>query len=242
MLRLTRPDRTPINCVDEWTRPKEDYQWKEGRSAMELAKAWFRSGKLAPPAELVSLLQSSKELQGLMLEKGIPEHVTPLPVRGEGRNHDLWLIGEAGGQKITICVEAKADEPFGNDTVKAYRAAGLQKRKEEKPTGVPERIEKLLALVSGATEPWDSIRYQLLTAITGTALQAKSDGAAMAVFVVHEFHTSSTVKDKVEQNAKDFDQFIKALGCKAGSIECGLLYGPFEVAGIRCLVGKTVVK
>lgn len=242
MLKLIRPDGTPINSVDEWTRPKEEYQWKEGRSAMELAKAWFRAGKLAPPTELVSLLQSSKELKGLVLEKGIPEHVTSLPVRGEGRNHDLWLIGETGGQKITICVEAKADEPFGTDTVATYRTAALKKQAAGTPTGVPERIGKLLALVPGSPEPWDSIRYQLLTAITGTALQAKSDGAAMAVFVVHEFHTSSTVKDKVEQNAKDFSRFVKVLGRNDGAIESGKLYGPFVVAGVRCLVGKVVAK
>jgi hypothetical protein len=34
----------PIASWQDWTRPKRDYQWKAGRSAMELARSWFRLG------------------------------------------------------------------------------------------------------------------------------------------------------------------------------------------------------
>lgn len=55
---LTRPDGTPITTWEEWTRPKMAYHWKEGRSAMELSKSWFKNDALSPPQELSSLLHS----------------------------------------------------------------------------------------------------------------------------------------------------------------------------------------
>jgi hypothetical protein len=117
MLNLTTPDGTPIISYHHWTQPKKDYHWKTGRSAMELAKAWFRQDHPQPPDELISLLHSSTRLQSIQFTSGIPEQVTPLPERGEGRNHDLALIGNTDDEQVTVNVEAKADEPFGNDTI-----------------------------------------------------------------------------------------------------------------------------
>jgi hypothetical protein len=242
-LNRPQPDETPITSVDGWTRPKKARQWAPGRSAMELARAWFRTGAIAPPAELLALLRSRPEVSGLSILKGVPELVTPLPERGEGRNHDLWLLAKRGRTKgdVTICIEAKADEPFGNDTIGEYRAFGLKRLKNKEATSVPDRIEKLLALVPGGAVRWDLVRYQLLTAICGTALQAKADGSAIAVFAVHEFHTGKTKAEKTAQNAADFGEFLRVLG-HPGVVKAGVLYGPFPVAGIPCLVGKVISK
>ena len=117
-LTLSRPDGTPITHWQMWTRPKKEYQWEPERSAMELAKAWFRQSETSPPEELSQLLHSSERLTTLKLLRGIPERVTSLPERGEGRNHDLWLLGWTKQEQVTICIEAKADEPFGNETVR----------------------------------------------------------------------------------------------------------------------------
>lgn len=105
MLKLTRPDGTPITRWEEWTRPKRDYQWKEGRSAMELAKSWFRNGTLAPPLELLDLLNSHDRTKGIRSARGTPEKVTRLPERGQGRNHDLALIGHTGAEQVTVCID-----------------------------------------------------------------------------------------------------------------------------------------
>jgi len=86
-LTLSRPDGTPITNWEMWTRPKMDYQWEPERSAMELAKAWFCAFEISPPNELLQLLHSSARFTGLQLLQGIPERVTSLPERGEGRNH-----------------------------------------------------------------------------------------------------------------------------------------------------------
>jgi hypothetical protein len=239
-LTLSRPNGTPITNWEMWTRPKKDYQWEPERSAMELAKAWFRQSCASPPKELLQLLCSSARLKGLRLIRGVPEHVTSLPERGEGRNHDLWLLGRTDQEQITICIEAKADEPFGNETVVEYSLSANKRRESGESTRVPERIAQLLALVPARGSQWDNIRYQLLTAICGTAIQAQQDGSMLAVFVVHEFHTRKTSPDKILANAKDFDFFVNVITGSYKTVIEGTLYGPVIVGGVDCLIGKAV--
>jgi len=237
-LILSQPNGTPITNWEMWTRPKKDYQWEPERSAMELAKAWFRQPCVSPPKKFLQLLYSSARLKNLQLLRGIPEHMTSLPERGEGRNHDLWLLGRTDQEQVTICIEAKADEPFGNETVFEYSLSASKRRVSGKPTRAPERIAKLLAIVPG--NQWDNVRYQLLTAICGTAIQAKRDGSALAVFVVHEFHTRKTTPDKIHANKKAFDFFVSVITGSYQPIVEGILYGPVIVGGVDCLIGKTV--
>ena len=237
-LTLSRPDGTPISGWEEWTRPKKEYQWACGRSAMELAKAWFPGGRLSAPAEFMGLLLSHPRLQGLKLIRGIPEHVTGLPERGEGRNHDLWLLGRIQSGSVTICVEAKADEPFGNDTVAEYRKAAFHRVERGESTRVPERIDALLGMIGKPAANWEAVRYQLLTAICGTILQAKLDLSNLAVFVVHEFHTDKTRADNLQRNSEDFERFLTVIGVTSPSNTDGHLHGPVWLHGIECLVGK----
>ena len=245
MIELTRPNGKRIKSWEDWARPKRDYHWKAGRSAMELAKSWFREGRLSPPSEFIALLLSEPRLQELKLLRGTPELVTALPERGEGRNHDLTLVGKTPRESVTICVEAKADEPFGAETVREYWERAMQRRNLSESTRVPERIQALLGMIdrSGllpAESAWGLVRYQLLTAICGTARQAQLDSSSLGVFVVHEFRTESTLKENLRRNQLDFEKFLSELSSSAMNIESGRLYGPFEVTGVDCLVGKAV--
>lgn len=207
---------------------------------MELAQAWFRQSEPSPPEELSQLLHSSERLTTLKLSRGIPELVTPLPERGEGRNHDLWLLGRTTQEQVTICIEAKADEPFGSKTIAEYRQSANKCRASGAATRVPERITKLLALVPAGDNRWDNVRYQLLTAICGTAIQAQRDGSTLAVFVVHEFHTRKTATDKISANAEDFNTFMAAITGSQRSIVARMLYGPVTVGVMNCLIGKAI--
>jgi len=81
---------------------------------MELARSWFHSGSPVCPHELQELLKSHPLTNGCDFLEGQPELVTTLPERGEGRNHDLWLRALCLAGSVTVCVEAKADEAFGD--------------------------------------------------------------------------------------------------------------------------------
>jgi hypothetical protein len=207
---------------------------------MELARSWFRQGKVAPPEELLHLLASSPRLADLQLLKGVPELVTDLDKLGEGRNHDLWLLGRTDQEQVTICIEAKADEPFGDQTVAKYYSSASRRREAGESTSVPERINNLLSLVSGPSAKWNNVRYQLLTAICGTAIQAQRDGSSLAVLAVHEFRTTETKPDKLDTNRKDFEFFMTVARESQESVTEGIFYGPVAVGGIDCLIGKAV--
>ena len=231
-----------ITTWEQWTRPKRGYQWAEGRSAMELAKAWFSQGVLQCPRDLALLFQSASFLNGLILRKGRPEFVTPLPVAGEGRNHDLYLLGSVGTQTVTICIEAKADEPFG-DTI----SHAIQKARKRKPsTGMPARARQLITILMGRdsdpeAEPWSTLRYQLLTGIAGTVLQAGHDAATIALFIVHEFITSKTNDSLHALNTGDLSSFLRVLD-PSSQMKPGQFWGPHKVSAqseLQFYVGKT---
>ena len=251
MEKFVITDKTcdPITDWRAWTRPKRDYHWRAGRSAMELARAWFVSPVPVCPTEIASLLDSHPGTAGVTLTKGIPEHVTSLPERGEGRNHDLLLLGHVGPGSIVISIEAKVDEPFG-ETIGAY---WRRTTRTARSTRAPQRIEALLTMVFGTaarpdTAPWDGLRYQLLTAVAGTAIEASSRQAAVAAVLIHEFHTEKLNREKADVNARDFQGFVSALvGMPAGKVATGQLYGPATLQKtehlerpVRVLIGKAV--
>ncbi len=243
-MKLIRPDNSPIEKWEDWARPKREYQWKCGRSAMELAKAWFRDGRIAVPKELIELLAGHQRLSCLEFISGIPEKVTPLPERGEGRNHDLWLLCRTPFEKVTVCIEAKVDEPFGNYTVAEYWSLTVKRQQKGNRTKAPERIKKLLSLVGTeiddpTTSSWADIKYQLLTAICGTAIQAKADSSTLGVLVVYELQTNSTERDKLDKNMRAYELFLQTVfNDPEIVIESGRLYGPVTVDGVNCLIGK----
>lgn len=243
MVTLTTPDGATISSVEGWTRPKQATHWQDGRSAKELAKAWFRAEN--PPANLTNLFLT--HFSKIEFWEGRPERETRLPEFGEGRNHDLWLQGSADAKLFTVCIEAKVDEPFGNQSVGAYRASGIARREDGESTRVPERIDSLLRIVGVRDAAWDELRYQLLTGVAGTVLQARLDNASHAAFVVWEFRPPPADKkaEKIEAkkraaNARELDLLLTLLRGETTRFESGMLYGPFPFGDVEIYVGKIV--
>ncbi len=235
-----------ITGVDTWPRPKATYQWKAGRSAMELARSWFRSGSVSCPRELQELLASHTLTNGCDFIEGQPEFVTPLPQRGEGRNHDLWLRASCAASPVTICVEAKADETFGDLVGHA-----VEKAKRRNPnTGLPARVAALLEVLfaqkcSPEDLPWRGFRYQLITAFAGTAIQAARDGSRTAVLVVQEFCGNHLDTALQKQNDADLRSFIDSMAPQHAALRPGVFVGPIPVTAnehlstnVNLLVGK----
>jgi hypothetical protein len=237
-----RTDRD-ISDWRDWTRPKKTVQWKAGRSAMELARAWFTSPVPVIPPEIEALLASRPETADARLTDGWPELSTKLPERGEGRNHDLVLRGRCASGELLVAVEAKVDESLG-PPIGEYS----QKSKNTKGSRAFVRIDALLAMAFGHSAnpnraPWSGLQYQLLTALCGTAIEAGSRNCDVAVLIVHEFRTASAAAEKLAENSEHFADFLRALGGPAVSNEA--LHGPFMVApspsstaAITVFVGK----
>lgn len=109
----------PIRSFSDWEKyglppDRRERHWKEGRSAFELGRSWTANGEPAVPSELIELLDSHEATRNTVILSGITEHETTLPFGKHGaRCHDLALHAEQNGCVVTVCVEAKADEPFG---------------------------------------------------------------------------------------------------------------------------------
>jgi hypothetical protein len=242
---LKNPEGEAITSIDGWTRPKRQYQWKPGRSAMELAASWFRSGACACPSELAALLDSHRLTRDWQFVDGCPELVTALPQRGEGRNHDLWLKGSSAGGPLTVCIEAKVDEPFGNRIGESVDAA----LRQNAHSGLPARARALLHLLTGMdvapeAAPWRDLRYQLLTACAGTAIQASFDHSQLGVFVVQEFTGPGVDAALQRQNDEDLKLFVRDV-LDVHELQDGMLVGPTMIrsgpalpSDVQLLVGK----
>jgi hypothetical protein len=114
----------PITDWRGWTPPKGDKkQWRAARSAMELARAWFTAPAPTVPPEITDLLATQAATDGAVFTEGWPELKTALPERGEGRNHDLVLVGTAGGRGLLVAVEAKVDETMGPPVGSCWRTS-----------------------------------------------------------------------------------------------------------------------
>ena len=223
----------PIESVDDWLRLAPPARglahWKDGRSAKELAKAWFASGAAQVPDELAALLKSHPATAALKLESGTPEVVTKLDnYRGAARHHDLVLVGRAAGVCTLVAVEAKADEPFDDPIAKRLA------KSSDGGSNLPQRIDLLCRSIFG--RPCDAalgqLRYQLLHGVAGTLIEASKQEATQAVFVVHEFLSAGTDPEKAALNAQDLERFVRTLpGGAAAELRHGQLGGPIMVPG-----------
>jgi len=230
-LSIQNSDGLQIQSVDDWFRlappQKGEKQWKDGRSAKELAKAWFRGGTAAVPSEVAALFQRHPDTRGIRVERCVAEKVTKLDnFRGTHRHHDLVLHGQGAMGRIVAGIEAKADEPFGL-TIRERLA------RARPGSNLPQRICMLAGSVFGRAvdSTIEPLRYQLLHGFAGTLIEAKDCGAAVAVFIIHEFHSDKCDPAKVRQNAEDYERFVRAL--KAQPTPQGELTGPITVPGGR---------
>lgn len=233
----------PILDWRDWTRPmSKDGHWRGGRSAMELARAWFTSPSPITPPEIATLLQTSPLTHDLVLRTGWPERKTALPFSGEGRNHDLVMLGEANGKSILLAVEGKVDESLGPPIGHYWR-----KSKNTSRSRGWRRVDSLLEsafgpAASAEAKPWNELPYQMLTATVGTAIEASRNGCEIGVLCIHEFVTESAKQRSLDRNKADFTSFLEALGQRKPV--AGKLYGPFSIAtskdgpSIRVLIGK----
>jgi hypothetical protein len=242
-MQITNADGAMIYSMDDWFRlapPKRgELQWKNGRSAKELARAWFpEDGARSIPAELIALLKSVKEFEGVELQRGEAERKVSFDdiPRAEKRNSDMVIVGRFTGGRIAISVEAKADESFDRP-VSDCVAKALQRSKDSR---LPERIRRLARGLFGTDDAsWmGELQYQLINATGATLAYAGEVEADAAVFVVHEFVTDMTEDRKHAENATALDKFANRLTAQAvETVAPGQMHGPFHVPGNEHIPG-----
>lgn len=245
-LRLVSALGEPIHSVDDWFQyspPKQGaIQWKDGRSAKELAKSWCKGSGPAVPDEIRRILATHPLTANFEPRQATPEWQTPLDdFPGEPRNCDLLLEGISDGKKLVVAIEAKADESFGPLIGAALRDA------QGRPSNLPGRIRGLSQAIFGREldQAIARLRYQLLHATAGTLIEAKLRGAAAGVFLVQEFRGASCSEENLRANEGDLLSFLSKLtGAKEAGLSAVLQYvgtvpGHGRVPGdVPLLIGK----
>jgi len=234
-MRISKDNET-ITSVDDWFRlapPKgKEKQWVDGRSAKELARAWFpREGEPVIPKELLAALASCKDIGAVKFDQGWPECTVALDdYRGETRNADLLLTGVGSNGPLVVSVEAKADEELGPTLAKQLAHASSPDSK------IPDRLDNLCQALFARpydTEPrLDHLRYQLLTGSVGALMSAAEQQCSAAVFLVHEFIGTATDDEKLRRNEADINTFLSTFsGGDYAELKPGQVVGPFRPRG-----------
>ena len=197
-----------ITTVEEWYQfapPKaKGKHWKDGRSAKSLAQ--FMTDK-----------NQVKKLEDILVElkygtNGVisctPEANTVLPCKGNGRNHDLLMIGE----DFVVGIEAKVSEPFGEEI-----STELIEASDNKKGRIDKLANELFGCKINEVKDGLELRYQLLTGVYGTLREAENNQKSKALFLVVVFTDGLTSEDEnaVNRNNDDFKNFCQQIGLSA---------------------------
>ncbi len=179
-------------------------QWKDGRSAKELAR-YMTKNFPAVPTEVENLLLNFTSADSEF--EWDAEYVTSFEKhglgRGEGRNHDGMMVNG----DIFVGIEGKADESLGN-----LLEEELDNASDNKMTRINGMIEMLF---DDGAKNHKNLRYQLITASTATLLEAKERGLSKALLLVLVFKKDGSYSDlKIERNNTDITNFLTETNAK----------------------------
>ena len=183
--------------------------WKRRASAMELAIQWTMasvSGGSGLPGAVEKVVAEVPGGDRCKVKLAIPELQTALDTRGKPSQTDLWVLLQTEGGFISLSVEAKANEPFGELTGKWLSV--------EKNEGRWARLRSLCSELGldSEGEPVKGLMYQLLHRTVATLLEAREWKASAAVMLVQSFGEGSRESERSWQH---FESFCTALGAES---------------------------
>jgi hypothetical protein len=193
---------TPTFGASDWRRLLADpsRQWRQGRSAFELAIAWEAASHTARglPPTVVAVLDTVPEFEGSQLLLGVPEHQVALDGGGHASQTDLWALLRSPGVLTSVAVEGQAGEGFDKPVTEWLRGA---------PTGSgkPDRLKQLCRVLGITEAQAHACRYQLLHRTAAAILEAQRFGIDQALLLVQSF-----VPDP--ESLADFRCFAEQLG------------------------------
>lgn len=100
-------------------------------------------------------------------------------------NHDMCMHIRCNGELISVCIEAKTDEEFGELIKEKYDH--IDKHPESNQVRRVEKLNKALIPFERQNScKFKSLRYQLFSATGGTLIEAKDQKSAKAVLIIYE--------------------------------------------------------
>ncbi len=104
--------------------------------------------------------------------------LVPLPGGSRPSQNDIFILAKGGSELVTIMIEGKVSEPFGDTVAEWMKDDGEGKQK---------RLEFLRNKLQIRDDRIDAIRYQLLHRTASAIIEAERFNAENALMMVHSF-------------------------------------------------------
>jgi hypothetical protein len=175
----------PLDCAEQWRRylASADH-WRPRYSAYELAHSWVsaRTTERGLPPPVQEAIDKNHELAGLSILLAFPEHRTSLEGGVRASQTDLWCLASCSKGLVSIAVEGKVREPFGETVAEWLSDASAR-------SGKPARLAAIRReLGLGESVDLSTTYYQLLHRTAAAVIEARRCHALYALMLVHSFH------------------------------------------------------
>lgn len=195
----------PIEKAEDWKYllAEPDRQWKTGFSAKTLAYCWQESNEFHAEIERVFHESGISDFKEIELLVAFPEYKVPLPGGIQPSQNDVFVLAKGKRQLISIAVEGKVSEPFGEMIVdwKERDDGGKD------DGGKQVRLHSLCDVLELDISKLDNIRYQLLHRTASAVIEAQRFNAINAVMLVHSFSPTN-------EWFEDYQSFLTLFGKK----------------------------
>jgi hypothetical protein len=215
----------PTAKAEDWMRFLADKKhWRAGYSAMALASCW-QEAKDRFPESVSKVFKKSgiKIFQEAELLYAFPEYKVDLPpVGGRPSQNDIFVLARGDNQLISIAVEGKVKESFGNDTVRGWLSV------KESGSNKELRLSFLCDILQLNKEQVNNVRYQLLHRAASAVIQANKLNAPNALMLIHSF-------DPDYSWFNDYNDFVVLFGGLKAKKDA--LAGPTNINNIKLYFG-----
>ena len=170
----------PTTKPEDWQSLLADPEkhWRKGYSARAIAYCWQETDGFPTCVKKAFKKSDINLFQNIEILLAIPEHKVSLPGGARSSQNDLFVLAKSQDQLISIAVEGKVSEPFG-DVVSKWL--------ENPSPGRKKRLEFLCTELGLKVDGLSNIRYQLLHLTVSAILEAKRFNAPNALMLVHSF-------------------------------------------------------
>jgi hypothetical protein len=188
----------PANSPEDWKHllAEPEKQWKSGYSAKSLAYCWQESDDFPKSVKMMFTNSNIPLFQNIELIVAFPEYKVVLPGGRRASQNDIFCLGKAADSLVSIMVEGKISESFG-EIIKDW--------KSEYTPGKQARLGYLCELLGIDAKKMDTIRYQLVHRTASAVMESKKFNAQNALMLVHSFSQNNDGFD-------DYCQFLALFG------------------------------
>ena len=214
----------PANSPEDWKKllADPDKQWKTGYSAKSLAYSWQKREDFPRSIKRVFTDSGINLFQDIELVVAFPEWKVPLQGGRRASQNDIFVLARGSNQLISIMVEGKVRESFG-EVVSEW--------KSDMSKGKQTRLSYLCELLRLDKEQVAHIRYQLLHRTASAIIEAKRFNAQNALMLVHTFSRET------EQESEGFQDYCQFLSLFRLQGKMNSLTRPTNIGGIRLYFG-----